>query len=272
MNIAINSIAYRIILCLAITFSLSPEPVNASQTIKLASTEWEPYTGTSLPDHGYFSEIVSKAFERMGYQVEFEYYPWARALQTTQRGNIDGLMTADFTAERSELLDFTIPVQTIREVFISLHDSPVTFNGNLDSLKGYTIGIMRGSAQADKLLAADIDVELVATQHQNVKKLVLRRVDAILLPEEVFFTILKQIDPDYSKSKFTVQAPAFTTYDMHVAFSKNRAWHKQFTQDFNQGLQLIIEDGTYHVIQQKHLQHTTNTAYYPTAERNTPHN
>lgn len=254
MNIVFSSFTFRILSLLTVLLSYNLGPVYARPGIHLASSNWEPYTGLDLPEQGYFSELVSKAFEKVGYSVEFEYFPWVRALHTTQHGDIDGLMTVYFTKERSTTMEFSSPILSIQEVFISHHDNPIHYDGNLTSLQGYTIGIMRGSTEAEELVAAGANIERVANQRQNVQKLILGRVDAVVIPQEVFFTILEQLEPSYDKSNFKVQSTPFKNYEMHLAFSKQRAGYKKITEDFNKGLQLIVGDGTYDFVQQKHLQ------------------
>ena len=44
---------------------------------------WEPYYSETLPNGGVVTEIVRRAFEISGYQIEVTWLPWARAINLT---------------------------------------------------------------------------------------------------------------------------------------------------------------------------------------------
>lgn len=54
--------------------------------IVLATGNWEPYYGETLPNGGIVTEIVRRAFRRVGYELEVKWRPWARAMEVTKQG------------------------------------------------------------------------------------------------------------------------------------------------------------------------------------------
>jgi polar amino acid transport system substrate-binding protein len=83
---------------LAVEKMLSPN--NYLKKITLATTEWPPYVGKNLPDHGYVYQMVKQALNSKGYDAQIDFMPWEQAKkvgQQTQHGF--------FPAYQNELTD-----------------------------------------------------------------------------------------------------------------------------------------------------------------------
>ncbi|MCG8685905.1 MAG: ABC transporter substrate-binding protein [Desulfobacterales bacterium] len=226
------------------TFSLC----NAENIVRLSTINWEPYTGEKLPSHGFFSKLVVESFARAGYKVEFFYLPWARALLETKKGNFDGVMTAYWKKERTEYLHYPDTVYKVKENFVALKSNSINYAGILASLKGYSVGVLNRSIQAEELEKAGIKTQPISDQAQNVNKLLLGRIDTMLIPTPIFFYHLKEIAPKFDNSQIKILHPPYKIYDMFVAFSKKRQNYKELTEDFNKGLNYIKADGSYEKI------------------------
>ena len=46
--------------------------------------------GSDLPNNVAIAEIITEVFADIGYQVSFEFYPWARAMEQAQLGRVNG--------------------------------------------------------------------------------------------------------------------------------------------------------------------------------------
>ena len=239
-------------LVIILGLGIAVDAAHAEQTVLLSTINWETYSGETLPNHGFFSEIVTEAFSRVGYKVEFQYRSWARALEEAKTGDVHGVMDAYWKAERLKYLSYPDVVCRVKEHFIALQDHPISYSGSLADLKNYTVGVLNASAQADELSAAGVRTEAIDHQIQNIKKLVTGRIDAMLIPPIIFFYYAERLDAQFRVPKVKVLTPPFKTYDMYVAFSKQNPDYRQFTADFNRGLQLIKADGTYAKIRNKH--------------------
>ena len=224
----------------------------AGQTIQLSTINWEPYTGEKLPDQGFFTEIVKEAFAKVGYKIEFLYRPWARALQEAKDGTVHGIMDAYWKKDRVKYLEYPDVVWKVREEFIALKKNPIKYNGKLADLKGSTIGVLRGSAQAEEIEAAGVKTEAITDQKQNVQKLLAGRIDAMIIPRSIFYYQAESLDKKFNRKNIKVLQPPYKIYDMYVAFSKKKPNYKKITADFNKGLKLIKENGTYNKIIKKH--------------------
>ncbi len=229
-----------------------PGNTYAEQSVQLATINWEPYTGENLPNHGFFSEIVTEAFSRTGCRVEFKYFPWSRALLYAKKGVVHGLMVAYWKRDRVEFLNYSDVVWKVKEEFIALRETPIVFDGALNSLKGRTIGALRGSAQAEELKAAGLQIDEISDQVLNIKKLLKKRIDIILIPSRILLFHLDRIDPTFDTARIKILKPEYKIFDMYVVFSKQIPGYEQLTADFNMGLDQIKNDGTYRMILHKH--------------------
>ncbi|WBA16437.1 substrate-binding periplasmic protein [Salinivibrio proteolyticus] len=80
----------------------------ATATVRLVSLEYPPYIQTSDgPVDGVAVRVVSRTFAKLGYDVEIEVLPWARALYQVRTGLADGIFTIFKTSEREAFLDYS---------------------------------------------------------------------------------------------------------------------------------------------------------------------
>jgi polar amino acid transport system substrate-binding protein len=227
-------------------------PASAKQVIQLSTINWEPYSGQELPNGGFFTEIVTEAFAKAGYDVELIYLPWVRAMNEAKLGNVHGVMDVYWKLDRDPYLAYPEPAWVVKEEFFVLDDTSIVYTGQLSDLKGLNIGVLLGSAQAEELTEAGIKTTGITHHSQSIKMLMAGRVDAVLMPHEVFFYHYEQLEPSFIKKPVMALTPAFKSYEMFVAFSKNKPGYKQLVSDFNHGLRLIIETGVFSNIAEKH--------------------
>ncbi|MCG8572134.1 MAG: transporter substrate-binding domain-containing protein [Spirochaetes bacterium] len=238
-----------IILILLLSFSLFA----ANKTINLATINWEPYSGESLPGHGFFSEIIVEAFVAVGYDVKFTYLPWARALKATKEGEFDGIMDAYLKPDRLAYLEYPDVVWKVEEDFITLKSNKkVKFDGNLSSMKNVVIGTLNGTAQEKELKENGLTIQSVNSIDKAVKMLITGRIDAMLIAKSIFWYNLEKVDPNFNRNKISILSPPYKVYDMYVAFSKKAGDYKTLTADFNKGLAMIKKNGKFNRIVKKH--------------------
>ena len=239
---------------LIILFIILTIPIggNASQTVRFATINWEPYTGEKLTHHGFFSQLVAESFSRVGVGVEFHYRPWARAIMETREGRYDGLMVVYWKKDRAGYLEFSDVVWKVKEEFICLASTPVAFDGTPASLQNHKIGVLNQSLQAQELEEAGINIHPVSDQVQNVQLLEIGRIDAVLIPRSIFFYHWEKLVGQKDRPRVTVLTPPYKIYDMYVAFSKQRPGFKRLRDEFNRGLRILRQDGGFDRILKTH--------------------
>ncbi len=103
-----------------------------ADTLILASGEFPPFTGESLPDGGVTSKIVSDAFREMGHQVETHFLPWRRGFVKTLEGDYFGTFAYSMNEQRKKDWHFSVPLYHLKEVFFVLKGSGVRYRSDND--------------------------------------------------------------------------------------------------------------------------------------------
>lgn len=153
-------------------------------TISIRADLWFPMNGEPDSDRpGYMIEIAEAIFEPRGYQVDYQDMPWARSLFNVGEGLSDCVVGA----YREDAPGFVFPETHWGEdqnLFWKRADSDWHFNGDLTSLEGLQVGLIRDYAYSpafDALMAKDPPgAEFLSTNNaleQNIQKLMLGRID-----------------------------------------------------------------------------------------------
>ncbi len=223
--------------------------VSTQKTVSLVTSKFPPYKDPELPDNGLLVAITRAALNKVGYKLEITYRPWARILVEIKSGSYDGILGVWFRAERQAWLAYSQPIGVNRVVLFKHTDFPFEFNG-FDSLKPYTIGVVRGYASTPEFTAANLNVEDVTSDEQNVDKLVNRRIEFTLMDELVMNNFLKKKYPDLDVIEEV--GLVVEREDTFVGFSKNSLGFRKTLTDFNIGLAKIRQDGTFASIMKKY--------------------
>jgi polar amino acid transport system substrate-binding protein len=209
-----------------------------TKTITMGIYDWEPYVSKKQENHGLLSEIIDVALERMGYTVVIKVIPFARIIEDLKTGNIDISPAISQNDERSKNIYFTSPVYDLSMGFI-YKKGKINYN-NIDDLKEYKGGIMAGTFWAQELEAAGIRYEEVTEQEQNMKKLISGRVDFVCMPKEIAFYLIKTLGEDPSDYDFKL-----FRMDGQPAGISRKTKSKELPDDFEKGMGIIRNDGTY---------------------------
>ncbi len=147
--------------CLCLVFLtgriIAGEP-NQIQTVHFATDAWPPYFiagENGAAGSGVFVELIHKVFERIPEaRAEFHFMPWSRALAEVKQGRMDALPGLIYTDERSEYLQFTVPLlkNSLALVYNKRFFPEGELRGDLHDFKGLNVAISRGYVMYDKLL------------------------------------------------------------------------------------------------------------------------
>ena len=213
--------------------------------ITLATDSFEPYYGPKLINNGYLTQLVKEAFKRKGYELDVKFVPWKRALEHSKRGNYDGLLGAYYKKERTSFFEYSQEIDQTQIVFFTKKSKNIQYDKFTD-LSKYIIGVVRAYHYTKEFDKAKKYLHLFEANHvrHNIKLLIHDRVDLILGSKKVILALLNKHYPQYvSQIKFIT--PILQSNKLYVTISKKRKNHKRIISDFNEGLQEIIEDGTY---------------------------
>ena len=168
-----------------------------AQKVTMVTTPWEPFFSANLPQGGVITEIATAAFEREGHQASIEWYPWVRALKLVEYGSADVVMGAYYSDERAQNYLYSDPIYDIEVGLMALSELGVDHYQELQDLKQYRIGTMRGWVYTDEFDNADfLDKRLIVNQVAAVRMLFANRIDLLAASVPVFkheVSLLKDI-------------------------------------------------------------------------------
>lgn len=238
-----SAIASGLILSLAL-FCL-PHSASAAPPLHLVANYWEPYTGDSLPSRGLASAIVITALKRAGYDATIDIMPWARVLATAYSGKADGVVAIWPTAERRSKLLFSDSYMANELVLLHM-TGHLASRKSLSDLDGLTVGIGYGYDYSDEFLALkNFKSEPVTTVMQNLRKLVIGRVDMVLEDRRIAeFNIRTHAGEDERLRRIDLSGPVVMQLPLHFALSPATPDAQKILAAFNAELRRMGRDGT----------------------------
>ncbi|MBU2897053.1 substrate-binding periplasmic protein [Vibrio hepatarius] len=215
-----------------------------AEKITLTTTDWPPLYAEDLPNYGFLAELSRVVFKKAGYDLEIEFVkPWVRALEWAKDGRYDGLMGAYYNPERSQFFDYPDPIYSVNEIFIQKYDSNITYN-NLNELKSYSIGGMRGGAHLQVLQEQGFDIDETADDLQSLRKLSVGRVELVLMAEHQFY-FLVNLHPDLT-GKLKAVSPPYKKFNIYTPISKKREGNNEvLIKKLNDAIQVLKANGTF---------------------------
>ncbi|MCF8061123.1 MAG: transporter substrate-binding domain-containing protein [Deltaproteobacteria bacterium] len=218
-------------------------PGQAGERISLATLDWAPYAGKDLPNLGFTSEIVTRAFEHAGYRVDIAFMPWARVLRRVARGDADAMYPAYRSTERARVFALSDPFAQSFLVFYKRVDDDIAYTG-LRNLEGYRIGVVRGYVnspafdQAEYLLKESTD-----SDESNLRKLLKGRIDLAVID---LYTARHLLENRIPKGLVHLEPlePPLEVKTLHLAVSRRLPGYRAVVADFNRALSRLSSDGT----------------------------
>lgn len=244
------------ILCLwLIAFSASAD------SITLTNGEWPPYLSETYTHFGLASHIVEEAFKLEDVDVNYEFYPWARAFNFVQSGTREGSVVWSFNEERAKDVLYSDPVFELRTVFFHRKDRQFSWN-SLSELKPYqivaTLGYYYGADFKELEESGELSVTRVNTDEQALRMLLAERVDLFAAQFEVGYEVLySRFGPAIGAQVTNSQAIDSTAY--HLIISRKSPKANDWITTFNRGLAKLKESGRFEAM----MQSVIDGAYKP---------
>lgn len=225
--------------------------VKASEVVRLASLEWEPYIGENMPEQGYVAALVRAAYAERGVPVQITFYPWARALHLARIGELDGLMPEYFDQTREAEFRFSQPFTGGPLGLYKRRDAAIQFAVNpqrdaqraFSALRGQRFGVVRGYLNTPEFDAADYLVKEAAISDEiNLRKLVFERVDLVVIDVLVAEHLLRTRLQRY-RTRLELMPPPLQEKSLYIAFSKKSRRAEAALAQFNEGLLALKANG-----------------------------
>lgn len=260
---------YPLLVSLALSFACS---ISQAQTLRIATLDWAPYVSPDLPGQGLASRILNEALALNGDKAELVFLPWQRALNETREGRFDALMPAYLSADRSEDFYTSMPLLDSQLGFFRRRDHAVPIvPGNLESLRPYRIGVVRGYVNQTAFDQADyLTKDVVNSDWQNLEKLLRGRIDLAVVDRYTGYQLLSQNAPALRDQLVFVEPP-LDIKPLYVLVPKKRTDGEALAADLDRSLRTLRRSGRLQqLIAEAHLEtamRAREVAEHPVAEQ-----
>lgn len=229
-------------LCLGIAFS----GFSQDRTVRISTGEYAPWTSEFLLHGGFVNHVITEAFQLEGYTVIFQYFPWKRAYKEAKDGRYQATsFWADTEKEYSKYFYRSDPVSQAKVVFFHLRSNPMRPWNKITDLHVYTIGTMLGETATKILKQAGLPVQDVVNAEQNIKKLLMGRINLFPLEVVTGLDLLQaQLPPEQAALITYNPKPLFET-PASLMFSKQVKGNQAIVAIFNRGLATLRQNGKY---------------------------
>lgn len=267
----IKALVMILVLCLAgILFGCTAQPIVAAPAEEAVASQSqiesadlyligeEGYAPISYIENGEVvgisPDIIREAFRRMNMTVKLELAPWERCKQMVFEGYADGFFSPYMTVEREKNYQYAYePLMIEKNVFVVKADSTITFNGDITSLKDYTIGTLIGYATLEEYIKEGVltKIDYSAETSEALKKLLAdgRGVDLYVNTNYIIWynaKVLGVADQLRELETPLVENPSY------LAFTRVRDM-SDIARRFEETLKAMKDDGTYERILEKYI-------------------
>ncbi|WP_299375649.1 transporter substrate-binding domain-containing protein [uncultured Kiloniella sp.] len=213
-------------------------------------SEWAPYMGYDLPDHGLVVDVLKIAMKRAGIDVEVKAIPWSRLLKETYDGKVDLIPGLWYQQDRDEKIAYGSVLAENRLVLISHKRDPRRVH-TIDDLKNRYVGIAQDYAYPKAFAQATHFKRDVSKNLEIIlKKLEDGRVDAALADELVARHTANLLFP--GRTVFYYGTEAIDVKNLYIGISRKTRGYEAILQLIDKHLSAMKADGTYRNLLVKH--------------------
>ena len=226
--------------------------ISAVRAELLKSAAEPDYPPLSMADEngkamGFSVELLNAVSKTMEHDILFNVSPWSEIKQELANNKIDVLPLVGRTPERESVFDFTIP-------YLTIHGTIVVRKGNKDihnieDLKGRRIGVMKGDVAEEFLIRENLNDNLTSTKNFDIalQQLNSGLVDAVVMQKLVALQLINKLKLDNLETRNKLSGMR-TDWCFAVAEGD-----KSLLSELNEGLSIVIANGTYAKLRQKWL-------------------
>ncbi|MYM72089.1 transporter substrate-binding domain-containing protein [Duganella sp. FT134W] len=219
-----------------------------SEKFKLLAYDQSPYTQADADGtpKGAAVEMVQEIFARLRVMPQLHIYPLARSLALFEHGYASGIFTMKKTPELERQYAFSDrPLFKQEMVLFVRKDMPIEFSGDLRTLSGRSVGLVRGAAYGqvvDAAVGSRVFSRLDYASHDewSFRKLIVGRVDAVITGRQTGLAMLKKL---HATASLRIVGPPLAITESYIMFDR-RAIDAGFLRRFNAAMALVQKDGS----------------------------
>lgn len=231
-------------MCLALAFSAS---ASAGEKMRFSVGDFQPYFDKSMANQGVIAVVFKAAMAAEGIDVEYDFLPWARALEYAKDGTSAGSPGWTKTPERDADFLFSEPFVNCVDGVFFLKEKPLAFSSVAD-FRGLRIGVINkltyGKDFADAQSRNEFKTELAPASENLLKMLLSGRVDAVILNRSVAAQEMHEL-PAAEAERIGAADTPFLLKPWRLAVGKRNPEAQRIINAFNAGFVKIQRNGTY---------------------------
>lgn len=226
-------------------------PLSFAQKIHIVTEEipvYSFYDEKLQTVSGLTVEIVAEVMRRAKLDYKISIYPWARAYKIAQEMPNTAIFALVRKEEREKHFKWVGAIYDNDAYLYKLRSRNDIQAKNMTELRPYIVGVVRDGAAADVFLKEGIRVDAAPASVNNVHKLLLRRIDA-MMGEELSLNYMLQknnIDPSMLEKLFRVDK---LSGQLYLAFSLQTS--DTVVDACKMALNSMMQDGSFQRITQK---------------------
>lgn len=216
-------------------------------TIRVAYTEWFPYTYTEDGlARGFEIDILTAVLGRMGLAPAFSALPWKRCLAHLENGKTDLVVSMLKSPEREPYTIFPEEhISLSRTVFAARADQAPAYDGDLEALRGLRIGVFLGFSYGPAFDAAGfLDKDPAVDTSALIEKLMARRDDLIAENQAVIKALARRMGV---LDRLVFLAPPVHHQRLYVGFSRAKGL-EGLAGEFSRALKAFKDSGDYRAV------------------------
>ncbi|UGA57687.1 substrate-binding periplasmic protein [Vibrio sp. VB16] len=236
-----------------LSFYLLSMSVSAKDALVFYVVNYPPYMIINDKNEisGMDVDVVSAAFKESGQLVDFETLPWKRIMKSMQAGEIAGGLSCSKRKGRESYMLFSEYISETRQAAITLKSMDTSQIKHLDNFKNYSVTTVSSWGTANQLRMNKIDYVNSNDIRSGLVNVLHRGVDILYGPEIPAMHDAKNMgEVDNIKATYLEDV---TSNKLHLCISKGYPHSDDILDEFNRGLKIIKQNGTYKDIQAKYF-------------------
>lgn len=238
-------------LCFCLLAGVTPacSQPSPSTVLQIATGELPPYATETRADKGIALNIVRRAFELEGFQVEFTFLPWSRALAESRLGKWDGTAYWGHKPEHNQ--SFILSENVLSEQWVFIYRKEIHFNWDkLSDLRPYRLALIADYTYTPEIWSMANQGQFKTDKLPNdltaLRMLLLKRVDVAPMERNVACDILSRNFSGAEAAQLAAHPKLMTeSFSTHLMLPRVLPQSPARIQRFNTGLRKLRASGEY---------------------------
>lgn len=214
--------------------------------LRIATTEYAPYTSTDMEHSGYINHIISRAFLETGVIVEFTSMSWEDALEAAKSGEYDAVSYGNFVRSREDEFWHSDPISAENLVFYVNNDSGPEQWSVLQELRDYKMGVTDEYLYSDEIASYIENTDNTKTygsDKESLEALIDGDIDIFPIDELTGWYLLQQEFSNGERNEVSLLEPRISTVTTHLLVPKGKGDDRLVLALFNKGLEQLALQG-----------------------------